>query len=560
VAILLVVALLAGVVTGLSPCVLPVVPVFAAGGAMGGSRWRPVGIIAGMVLTFSIVTLAGSSLLSFLGLPQDFLRDLGIAVLFVLGASLIFPQLGYLIEKPFARLAPQHETRSRNGILLGAGLGLVFVPCAGPVLAAVTVVSATHKVGLQAIVVTICYALGAAVPLLVVAYLSRRAMSRVRSLRRGAPRLRQAAGVLIVASAAVILFGSLQSLQTDLPGYATALDSRIEGSGSVAAKLRKLSGEHTLGLAKDGQGLPDRSNPVLTDYGTAPRLLKLSPWLNTPGGRPLSLGALKGKVVLVDFWTYSCINCERTIPHLEAWYRRYSPYGLVIIGVHTPEFPFERAPGNVRRAVKSLGITYPVGIDDTFLTWLTYGTTQWPTEYLIDQAGQLRYVEAGEGNYSETESLIRDLLAATNSWLPPPTDVLNRTPTETTTPEIYLGSFGLQFNAGPTVIYGKTATYTFPLEIPLDYIAFQGTWANNGNAAISRARAALRLYFQAKDVYMVLGGQGKIHLLLDGRPLATLEVSGYPKNYTLITGSTFRKGLLQLELPPGISAYDFTFG
>ncbi len=244
--VLLAVAFVAGTVTGLSPCVLPVVPVFAAGGAMGGGRWRPVGIVAGMVVTFSAVTLAGSSLLSFLGLPQDLLRDLGIAVLFVLGVSLIVPALGYLVERPFARLGPKRVAGTHNGLLLGASLGLVFVPCAGPVLAAITVVGATHRVGADAVAVTLCYAAGAAIPLLLIAYLSRRAAARARSVRRGAPRVRQVAGVLIVASAALVLFGAAQPLQRDLPGYATALDTRIEGSSSIDARLRALSGEHTL--------------------------------------------------------------------------------------------------------------------------------------------------------------------------------------------------------------------------------------------------------------------------------------------------------------------------
>ena len=206
--VLLAVGLLAGVVTGLSPCVLPVVPILAAGGAVGGGRWRPVGIVAGMVLTFSVVTLLGSSLLSFLGLPQDLLLDLGIAVLLVLGASLLVPRLGYLVERPFARLSPNRVTSSRNGLLLGASLGLVFVPCAGPVLAAITVVGATHQIGFEAAAVTVCYAIGCRPSRCSWWFISAGERRRgPRSLRHKAPRLRQAAGLLIIASAAVIAFG-----------------------------------------------------------------------------------------------------------------------------------------------------------------------------------------------------------------------------------------------------------------------------------------------------------------------------------------------------------------
>ncbi len=284
--VLLAVGVLAGVVTGLSPCVLPVVPVLAAGGAVGGGRWRPVGIVAGMVLTFSFVTLVGSSVLSFLGLPQDLLRDLGIGVLFVLGASLLVPSIGYLVERPFARLSPNRVTSTRNGLLLGASLGLVFVPCAGPVLAAITVVGATHTIGLEATAVTLCFALGAAIPLLAVVYLSRRATSRSRSLRRRAPLLRQVAGLLIIASAAVIAFGVAQPLQKDLPGYTTALDSRIEGSASIASSLNRLSGEHSVTRASSsGRGVPDASNSLFSDYGRA-RASSRSP----PGSIPTVTG------------------------------------------------------------------------------------------------------------------------------------------------------------------------------------------------------------------------------------------------------------------------------
>ncbi len=171
---------------------------------------------------------------------------------------------------------------------------------------------------------------------------------------------------MIIASAAVILLGVAQPLQRDLPGYENALDARIEGNSSIASSLRKLSGERAIKQVKSSAGLPDAANPVLTDYGTAPRLLKIAAWVNTPGGRPLPLASLKGKVVLIDFWTYSCINCERAIPHLEAWYKTYCRYGLVIIGVHTPEFAFERVIGNVRRAVRSMGVTYPVAIDNSY--------------------------------------------------------------------------------------------------------------------------------------------------------------------------------------------------
>ncbi len=264
--------------------------------------------------------------------------------------------------------------------------------------------------------------------------------------------------------------------------------------------------------------------------------------------------------MLVDFWTYSCINCERAIPHLEAWYKTYAPYGLVVIGVHTPEFAFERVIGNVRSAVRSLGVDYPVAIDDSYATWLSYGNEQWPTEYLIDQTGQLRYIKAGEGDYKQTETLIRDLLSAGGERLPRPTDTPNLTPTGLTTPEAYLGFLSSGAYVGPHIVLSKPEIYTFAPDIPLNDVSLQGVWTSTDSDLVSGAGAQLRLRFQAKDVYLVLGGHGTLEVSLNGRRLESLEVQGYPRNYTIIKGSRPTTGLLQVDMSTGISAYDFTFG
>ena len=559
--VLLAVAFVAGVVTGLSPCVLPVLPALAAGGAAGTRRWRPLAVVAGMVLTFSAATLAGSTVLSSMGLPQGFLRDLGIAVLFVLGLALVFPRLGYLLERPFARLGPHRERRPSNGVLLGASLGLVFVPCAGPVLAAVTLVATEHKVSLEVVAVTVLYALGAALPLLLVGYLGLGAATRSGWLRRRAPRLRQGAGALIVATAALVLSGAAQPLQRDIPAYASSVDARIGGSGPVAASLRELDGEKARRAPEAASSdLPDAANPVLTDYGQAPHLTGISTWFNTPGDRPLGTASLRGKVVLVDFWTYSCINCQRELPHLEAWYKAYSRYGLVIIGVHTPEFAFEHSVSNVRRAARALGLTFPVAIDNSYMTWLAFGNSQWPAEYLIDQTGQLRFIHAGEGDYGQIESLIRGLLAAHDEWLPPPTGVADRTPKEVTSPETYLGWPGLQLYTGTRVVVGKALRYRFGAQVPLDYVSFQGTWTNTGTAAVTGPGAELRLDFHARDVYLVLGGRGQVVIYLDGRRARAMAVGGYARLYTVITLPKAVSGLLQLDMTPRLAAYEFTFG
>jgi thiol-disulfide isomerase/thioredoxin len=289
-------------------------------------------------------------------------------------------------------------------------------------------------------------------------------------------------------------------------------------------------------------------------------LLDITKWFNTPGDRPLSQGYFKGKVVLIDFWTYSCINCQRALPHLEAWYQRYSPYGLVIVGVHTPEFAFERVIGNVAHAVRSLGVNYPVAVDDSYETWLSFGNEQWPEDYLIDQTGQLRYIQMGEGGYYQTESLIRDLLAVNNQWLPPRTSVPDRTPKEPTTPETYLGWPALQLYTGTHILLDKPLQYHFGAQVPLDYVSFQGVWTNNGSVALSGPGAEIRLDYHAKDVFLVLGGHGRIVVYVNGRKKSTVEVSGYPRLYTMVSEPQASTALLQLDMTPGISAYDFTFG
>jgi hypothetical protein len=210
--------------------------------------------------------------------------------------------------------------------------------------------------------------------------------------------------------------------------------------------------------------------------------------------------------------------------------------------------------------VHSLGVDYPVAIDDSYETWLAYGNQQWPTEYLIDQTGQLRYIQTGEGDYGQTESLVRDLLSADGERLPPPTDVPDLTPEETTTPETYLGLFGLQLYVGTHLVIDGTENCVFAPVVPLNYVSFQGVWTNDGNYALAGSGAALRLHFQAADVYVVLAGSGTVTGLLGGRPVGAFKVGGYPRLYTIVKGARPTTGLLQLNMTQGISAYDFTFG
>ena len=332
--LLLAIGFLAGVITAVSPCVLPVLPIVLAGGSAGGTPRRPYAIAAGLVLSFTIFTLSASALLSALGLPQDTLRNVAIALLFLLAATLLVPRLGLVIERPFVRLSRRPSGDLGGGLVLGLSLGLVFVPCAGPVLATVSVLAAEHRVGLRLVLLTLFYAAGASGVLLLVAIFGQRATRRLRQTRAW---WRPALGVVMAGAALALVFNVDQSLQTRLGSYTTALQRHTEESAYATKHLSSLRGATGGVTLKPKTARASRSN--LPVYASAPGFVGISHWLNTDG-RPLTIAGLRGKVVLVDFWTYSCINCLRTLPHLRAWYAAYHKSGLEIVGVHTPEFAF----------------------------------------------------------------------------------------------------------------------------------------------------------------------------------------------------------------------------
>jgi cytochrome c biogenesis protein CcdA/thiol-disulfide isomerase/thioredoxin len=557
---LVVVGFVAGIIAGISPCILPVLPVVLVAGATGADpaarRRRSIAVVAGLVVAFSVLTLAGSAILSALGLPQDLLRDLGLIVLGLFGLGLLVPAVGRLVERPFARLRGPQPRASGSGFVLGLGLGAVFVPCAGPVLAAITVLGATHRVGFSGAVLTLAFALGAAVPLLVLALAGDTLVDRTRALRERAPLLRTVGGAVLVAMTLLIGFNLTDGLQRDLPGYTSALQHTVEGTTFATHQLQALTGNGGGSIAMC------RDDAMLHDCGAAPSFRDIGAWLNTPGGKPLTLAGLRGKVVLVDFWTYSCINCQRTLPHVEAWYQRYRDDGLVVVGVHTPEFAFEHVVSNVAAATGSLHVTYPVAVDDGYGTWDAYRNEYWPAEYLVDASGRVRHTHFAEGGYTETESLIRDLLVAAHHGvaLPPPTDLPDKTPTGATNPETYLGYERLEYLVGSTPIPDAAASYDFPAALPPGGYGLSGTWTIGSQKATAGSGARLELGLQARDVYLVLGGRGTVAVSLDGGPPTTVAVSGVPRLYTLVSGDRLVTGVLMVSVSPGVDAYDFTFG
>jgi cytochrome c biogenesis protein CcdA/thiol-disulfide isomerase/thioredoxin len=574
---LVLIGIVAGFLAGISPCILPVLPVvLVAGASTPTSASTPAGagtprstetpervprpglarslaVIAGLVLSFSIIVLAGSEILSLLHLPQDALRDAGIALLIVVGLGYLIPPLGMLLERPFARVGARRPSGRAGGFLLGLAVGVVYVPCAGPVLAAIAVVGATHRVGLTAVILTAAFAVGTAVPLLAVAVAGGQLTNRIGAFRRKAPHIRQVGGAVLVVMAVVIATNVLAGLQRDIPGYTTAL----QGSAKVRKQLNALTDAPHTSLSTCTSG-----SSTLVNCGRAPNFTGITAWLNTQDGKPLSLSELRGKVVLVDFWTYSCINCQRTLPHIETWYKQYAKDGFVVVGVHTPEFAFEHVVSNVRAQAAALGVRYPVAVDDNYATWNAYDNEYWPADYLIDAHGDIRYVNFGEGGYSTTEQLIRQLLQAAHPsvTLPPPTEVPNKTPTGELSPETYLGYQRLQYLDPDNVAQGRPAVYEFPPALPLGAMGLAGTWTDNAQEATAGNGAELELSFLAQDIYLVLSGTGTLDVSIDGHHTQTIDVSGIPRLYTLYQAGSATTGTLQLHPSPGVEAYDFTFG
>ena len=538
--ILLGIAFLAGLITAISPCVLPVLPILLGGGASGR---RPFGIILGLVGSFSVFTVAGAALLDSLGLPQDTLRNLAIVLLLLLAATLLFPAAARLAERPLLRLT-RNRPRTESRIVLGASLGLVFVPCAGPVLAAVTALSATGGGGLETFFVAVAYASGAAVPMLAIAVGSKRLTESVDFLRQHAETTRRVAGALIAVSALAIALGADQRFTTAVPGYTEALQEKVEQNATAKRELAQLR--------RTGD------EPALAASGTAPVAPELGGivgWINTD---PVSLRRLRGRVVLIDFWTYSCVNCLRTLPHLKAWDRRYRDDGLTIVGVHSPEFAFEREPDNVRAAVRKLGIRYPVALDNDFVTWTNYANQYWPAKYLIDRSGRIRYYHYGEGEYEETERQIRRYLG--DGVGGEVTEVADRTSSGPLTPESYLGFDRLANFFGSRVVANREASYHFPPFLGPGQLAYAGRLVVEPERIVARRGARLRIQFTAREVNLVLGGSGRLEVLLDGSRRRTLAIGGEPRLYRLLELPELREGLLELRFTPGLSAYAFTFG
>jgi cytochrome c biogenesis protein CcdA/thiol-disulfide isomerase/thioredoxin len=568
---------LAGAATALSPCVLPVLPIARSAGATGGRR-RPLGIVAGLAVSFTFATVVLVYVIAALGLPDDFLRKLAIAVLIGFGLTLMAPPLAARVEAWLSRLGSRAGgPRSGgdgfwSGTVVGLSLGLVYAPCAGPILAGVITVSASQDFNAGRLAVALSYGIGSAVVLYFLMLGGRRVI---------APLARRGVGLQIAMGAVMVVVGLAMlgnydirfqnSIASDLPSFLVNPSEALEDSASAQSALADLRGQgHAAKFVAKGNPTPDSGLPVL---GTAPEFVGNERWFNTPGDRPLTLRQLRGRVVLVDFWTYSCINCIRTFPYLKAWDERYRKDGLTIVGVHTPEFPFERDPANVEEAIESNGIRYPVAQDNEQQTWNAYSNQYWPAEYFIDARGRVRYVHFGEGEYGEKEKVIRELLAEAGREVGKSESGARGIEAEhgVTTPETYLGAARAERFTNAKLSPGLH-DFTAPTEVPVNEFAYRGPWRIELDSATA-AGGSLELDFGARRVYLVLGTVDgrprKVRVTLDGKPIgaaAGRDVHGgvvtvrSQRLYELVDLPKVGRHLLRLEPEAGTMGYAFTFG
>jgi cytochrome c biogenesis protein CcdA/thiol-disulfide isomerase/thioredoxin len=438
--VVLLFAFVAGILTILGPCTLPVVPLALGIGAAGG-RQRAVGVVLGFCLTFVAVTVALGAVLAAAGLGSG-LRIASAIVLGIAGLAIAVPRVEAMADRALAPISRAGGTLVRpvgskssggllTGLVLGSAIGLVWAPCVGPIMAAVIAVAATRGPTPETFSIATSYVAGAAIPVALLLVAGRRAVRPGAGTARSARPVRRVFGVAMVVTAIALTTGLDLSVGTavadTLPaGWSAALTGIEQGPG-VQEELDVLRsnppGARVGGAASGDTGtngvtglpLPPAigtalpGSVALEDLGAAPDFRGIQAWIDSD---PLTIASLRGKVVLVEFWTFSCINCIHVQPYVKAWYDRYASSGLVVVGVHTPELAFERELGNVRDAVAKAGLAYPVAVDPDFATWNAYRNLYWPAFYFIDRSGQIRHTHFGEGDYDGSEQVIRQLLAS----------------------------------------------------------------------------------------------------------------------------------------------------
>ncbi len=553
-------AFFAGLVTILSPCILPILPILLTSTADKSGKKRPVGIVIGFVASFTFFTLFLSSLVQAFGVGADALRLFSVVVLALFGLSLVVHQVQEALERVASRLTAKFPVSNKSGfgggMLVGLSLGVLWTPCVGPILAAVISLALVGSVTAQAFFITLAYALGTALPMFAILQAGSTARQRIPWLMQNAAAIQQSFGVLMLATAIAIFFNLDRRFQTyvltTFPQYGVGL-TKFEDIPQIQSQLEKSFSKQQ----------------VKTSGEVAPEILGGQEWFNLPSEilpmESLTLAELRGKVVLLDVWTYSCINCQRTLPYIQNWWEKYQDDGLVVIGVHSPEFEFEKNPENVAEAIADFGLTYPTVQDNEFAIWRAYNNRYWPAKYLIDAEGKIRYTHFGEGKYNETEAVIQELLAEAGS-LAAEKSVDNPTyQNYAQTHETYLGYLRMESLASPEdVARDSFAEYTFPAKTVSNSFALAGSWKITPEYSQPGPGAQLRLTFSSKSVFLVARPKTEdpveIRVSLDGTVDSVLQVTG-DKLYPVVELSEPGKHSLELLFPDGdVEVYAFTFG
>ena len=501
--LIFILAYLGGVLTIFSPCVLPVLPFIFARSDQSFRR-SGLPILIGMAATFTLLASLAAVGGAWLIALNQYGRYAAMVLLLLMGLALVFPAFSERLMRPFVAFGGRLQQRAdqqssiKGSLLLGVAVGFLWAPCAGPILGLVLAGAALNGANLHSALLLLVFAAGAATSLAVALLAGGRVFSLMKRGLGAEEWVRRGLGIAVLVGVVVIALGWDTRFLAQFNFLSTA--------GTEQKLIAQLA---------DPAG-----TSISADDRIAPPLAGATQWLNSP---PLTSEMLRGKVVLVDFWTYSCINCLRTLPYLKAWNEKYRDQGLIIIGVHSPEFAFEKDPGNVEKAIRDLGITYPVAMDNQFAIWNAYKNQYWPAHYLIDANGKIRHQHFGEGAYQETELMIQTLLKeahhgvlATNEGL---VQVAGSGATAAAaeierSPETYLGYARQQNLASPEMIRKDVAAqYSAPRALKTNQWAFSGKWQVSAeSAAVQASGGMISFRFQGRDLHLVLGAR-------DGKPV-----------------------------------------
>lgn len=541
-------AVVAGILTIAAPCILLPLPIIFGASVGQSARSRPIFITLGFVATFAVLGLTLNILVQRSGLDPQTLRHGAAILLFIFGFFMIWQALFERLTAKLSSLmnkvgqaAQQTGSGSGGGFLLGVIIGIIWTPCAGPILASILTLIAQQTDITRAALLLFAYAIGAGIPMLVIAYGGQALTTKVKTIARYSATLQRIFGIIIMIVAVAVYFQYDTVLQAKILDY-------FERNNLMIPMIGPTSSINQTTALK-------RSNP-LHNYGTAPELTGINHWLNS---EPLQLADLRGKVVIVDFWTYSCINCVRTLPHITALYEKYKDRGLVIIGVHTPEFAFEHETDNVARAIKQFNITYPVAQDNEYTTWRAYRNRYWPAKYVIDQDGTIVYTHFGEGAYEETENVVRKLLDLDQLVVSDQVTGFRGVGS----PEMYFGLERLANLSAEQTPTEAPTTYQLPATLQLNEFVLEGDWRFTAESVeLVSHTGTIRLRFSAAKVFMVTRAdpEAELAITVDGQtqPVVTVTDSTL---YTLFNSSTSRDQILEIKVTgQNFSAFTFTFG